>query len=229
MLTGGKKGTRQREEETFTQRRTWGHEIASCCSKFKSRDQRIGWDGETTIEIKFALLRGWALGAERTIVAKRCFVCVGNATTITFWKCKFYCREIFLSLRRLLNRMEAPIPTRKSTCAECLNRVVADVWEKDVWDLQAKSGSSGSCPLFLHSFLGEIAVQNDLGKRLEVPDLLLPDIREQPIKIQKLGPAKTCGNGEQLQAQISNHLSETKETKNRPFLFLKRGSRVTKK
>ena len=29
--------------------------------------------GETTIKIKFALLRGWALGAERKIVQKRCF------------------------------------------------------------------------------------------------------------------------------------------------------------
>ena len=28
-------------------------------------------------------------------------------------------------------------------------RVVVDVWEKDVWDFQAKSGSSGSCPLRL--------------------------------------------------------------------------------
>ena len=38
------------------------------------------------------------------------------------------------------------------------NRVVADVWEKDIWDFQTKSESSGSCRLFLH-FLGEIAVQ----------------------------------------------------------------------
>ena len=32
--------------------------------------------------------------------------------------------------------------------------MVADVWEKDVWDFHAKSGSSGSCPPFLH-FLGK--------------------------------------------------------------------------
>ena len=37
-------------------------------------------------------------------------------------------------------------------------RVAADVWEKDVWEFQAKSGSSGSCRLLLH-FLGKIAVQ----------------------------------------------------------------------
>ena len=33
--------------------------------------------------------------------------------------------------------------------------MVADVWEKDVWDFQGKSGTSGSCHLFLH-FLLEI-------------------------------------------------------------------------
>ena len=43
------------------------------------------------------------------------------------------------------------------------SRVVADVWEKAVWDFQAKSGSSGSCHLFLH-FLWKIAVQNMSGK-----------------------------------------------------------------
>ena len=40
-------------------------------------------------------------------------------------------------------------------CAAPANhQVVAEVWEKDVWDFQAKSGSSGSCRLFLH-FLSE--------------------------------------------------------------------------
>ena len=38
-----------------------------------------------------------------------------------------------------------------------------DVWEKDVWDFQAKSGSSGTCRFFLH-FLGKIAVQKWSGK-----------------------------------------------------------------
>ena len=42
-------------------------------------------------------------------------------------------------------------------------QVVADVWEKDVWDFQAKSGSSGSCRLFLQ-FLGRSAVQEMSGK-----------------------------------------------------------------
>ena len=46
---------------------------------------------------------------------------------------------------------------------EVLVRVAADVWEKDVWEFQAKSGSSGSCRLFLH-FLGKIAVQELSGK-----------------------------------------------------------------
>ena len=39
----------------------------------------------------------------------------------------------------------------------------ADVWEKHVWEFQAKSGSSGSCCLFLY-FLGKIAVQEMSGK-----------------------------------------------------------------
>ena len=45
--------------------------------------------------------------------------------------------------------------------SEC--RVVTDVWEKHVWDFQAKAGSSGSCRLFLH-FPGKIAVQKMSGK-----------------------------------------------------------------
>ena len=44
-----------------------------------------------------------------------------------------------------------------------LNKVAADVWEKDVWEIQAKSGSSGSCPLFLH-FQGKTPVQKMSGR-----------------------------------------------------------------
>ena len=45
------------------------------------------------------------------------------------------------------------------------DRVVADVWEKDVWDFQAKSGSSRSCRLFLGFFyFQKIAVQEMSGK-----------------------------------------------------------------
>ena len=55
-------------------------------------------------------------------------------------------------------------------------RVVADVWEKDVWEFQAKSGRSGFCCLFLH-FLGKFAFQKMSGRTPEVPDILLPDIR----------------------------------------------------
>ena len=44
-------------------------------------------------------------------------------------------------------------------------------WEKDVWNFQAKSGTSGSCPPF-SSCPRRIAVQHkSLGKGLEVPDL----------------------------------------------------------
>ena len=41
--------------------------------------------------------------------------------------------------------------------------VVADVWEKDVCEFQAKSGRSGSCHLLLH-FLWKITVQEMPGK-----------------------------------------------------------------
>ena len=43
------------------------------------------------------------------------------------------------------------------------NKVAADVWKKNVWEIQAKSGSSGSCPLFLH-FLGKTPVQKMSGR-----------------------------------------------------------------
>ena len=55
-------------------------------------------------------------------------------------------------------------------------RKVADVWKKDVWEFQAKSGSSGSCRLFLR-FLGKSQFEKRLGEHLEVPDILLADIR----------------------------------------------------
>ena len=67
-----------------------------------------------------------------------------------------------------------PIPARPGPILNL--RVVADVWKKDVREFQAKSGSSGSCHLFLN-FLGKSQFEKCLGKRLEVPDILLPDIR----------------------------------------------------
>ena len=47
--------------------------------------------------------------------------------------------------------------------------VVADVWEKDVWEYQAKSGSSGSCHFSFISW-GKSQFNKCLAKRLEVPD-----------------------------------------------------------
>ena len=78
--------------------------------------------------------------------------------------------------------------------------VVADVWEKDMWDFQAKSGSSGSCPLFLH-FQRKIAVRRMSVQRAENggldPSWLgCPKKREiQPQQIQPpiLGPL-SCEN-----------------------------------
>ena len=51
-------------------------------------------DGETTIKLKCSLLRGGGLGAGEENSPKT-LVFVGNATTIKFWKCKFYGREFF--------------------------------------------------------------------------------------------------------------------------------------
>ena len=65
---------------------------------------------------------------------------------------------------------------------------------KEGRDFQAKSGGLGPCPLFLH-FLGKIAVQKMSGKQLEVPDILLPDIRDKLTLILPLSlsfPFRPC-------------------------------------
>ena len=52
-------------------------------------------DGETTIKIKFAFLRGWALDSERNIVPNAVFrgKCHDNKILNSV---KFYCRKKFL-------------------------------------------------------------------------------------------------------------------------------------
>ena len=70
--------------------------------------------------------------------------------------------------------------------------MAANDWKKDIWDFQAKSGSSGSCRFFLH-FLAKIAVQKMSGERLEVSDvlkLILPDIHGLLRQGAKKGGAK---------------------------------------
>ena len=52
--------------------------------------------------------------------------------------------------------------TTTTTATAANTRVVADVWEKDVWEFEAKSASSGFCRLFLH-FLGKIVSENRKG------------------------------------------------------------------
>ena len=53
-------------------------------------------------------------------------------------------------------------------CHKGRNRKIADVWEKDVSEFQAKSGSSGSCRLFLR-FLGKIANRKTSGRTPGTP------------------------------------------------------------
>ena len=66
-------------------------------------------DCETTIKIKFALFRGVELGGREESCPKKLFF-LGNAMTIQFWKCRFCCREILLSWRRLL---DSQLPSAK--------------------------------------------------------------------------------------------------------------------
>ena len=54
-------------------------------------------------------------------------------------------------------------------------RVVTDVWEKDVW---GPSLGVQVLALFSFSLQGKSQVKTFLGKRLEVPDILLPDVRD---------------------------------------------------
>ena len=67
-------------------------------------------ESETTIKIIFALFRGggWE-GGQGGKLSKTLFF-MGNVMTIKFWKCKFYCREILLSWRRLLKPQPQPQP-----------------------------------------------------------------------------------------------------------------------
>ena len=79
--------------------------------------------------------------------------------------------------------------------------MIADVWKKDVWDFQAKSGSSGPCRLFLR-FLGKIAVLKMFGKAPGIPDILLPDIRGLPILFlgyPTIGPLQGCFSSSRVQ------------------------------
>ena len=51
---------------------------------------------------KFCVFEGGGLGGREENRPKTLFFFVGNATTIKFWMCEFDCREILVSLRRLL-------------------------------------------------------------------------------------------------------------------------------
>ena len=61
-----------------------------------------------------------------------------------------------------LSAMHLECPSQVASQYQDKDRKVADVWKKDVWEFQAKSGSSGSCRLFLY-FLGKSAVQKMSG------------------------------------------------------------------
>ena len=88
---------------TQTRGRPWPKEVQQ-----KARAEKIGLIQRNQRERddnknKIWGLRGVGLGDREENCPKTLFF-VGNATTIKFWKCKFYCREILLSLRRLLEK-----------------------------------------------------------------------------------------------------------------------------
>ena len=56
---------------------------------------------------------GGGISGQRGKSSKMLFF-VGNSTTIKFWNCKFYCREILLSLHRLLDDQQSREPPHKS-------------------------------------------------------------------------------------------------------------------
>ena len=53
---------------------------------------------------------------------------------------------------------------------------------RGVWDFQADSGTSGFYPLLLH-ILGILQFKTSLGLHVEVPDILLPDVGDQPKEV----------------------------------------------
>ena len=85
-----------------------------------------------------------------------------------FW----HCSPFLEGPKSTLELLAGPLSSDFLGFASIPIRVVADVWEKDVWAPSRPSLGAQVLP----SFPREIAVQKCLGKRLEVPDILLPDI-----------------------------------------------------
>ena len=74
-----------------------------------------------------------------------------------------------------------------SFCGRVKIRVVADVWKKDVWSSRPGLGVQ---VLAVFSFIsqGKSQFKKCLGNRLEVPDILLPDIRGLLTNALESGP-----------------------------------------
>ena len=65
-------------------------------------------DGQTTIKTKLRFSGGVGHSGQTGKSSKTLFF-VGNVTTIKLKNCKFYCRDILLSLRRLLEIFKEPL------------------------------------------------------------------------------------------------------------------------
>ena len=93
------------------------------------------------------------------------------------------------------------------------NQKYADIWEKDVCNFQAKSGSSGSCPLFLN-FIGKITIPEMSGKELECPRCPSPR-HPRRAKVQRT-PKGGGGGGQKKRGGGAKPHEETPHRKQFP-------------
>ena len=121
---------------------------------------------------------GWA-GGQGGKLSKMLFF-VGNATTIKFWKWKFYCREILLSWRRLLPEAVFNFAGSKgepAACA-CLHAKVGEDWQR-----MAKLGQS------LHNL---VDVSDIRGKIQYIKFEKSKRVKTQRVKTSETSRKKKC-------------------------------------
>ena len=59
-----------------------------------------------------------------------------------------------------------------------------NVWEKDIWDFQIESGTSGSCTLFLHFMSGENRSSRKVWEHTCFVKLLTSQLPRNPEKLK---------------------------------------------
>ena len=86
-----------------------------------------------------------------------------------------------------------------------ISRVVADVWEKNVWDFQAKIGSSGSCHLLFIS-QGKSQFETYLGNAWKSQTSFYQTFATTRIRIQELHLWKRRKEGERTWCSVSPYV-----------------------